>query len=64
MVELPGKNRAKFVETFQKWIIYALTATNLTPSQVIEAGTVSTPSMEELSAYFVNNEQKTGGEII
>jgi pimeloyl-ACP methyl ester carboxylesterase len=36
---------------FQKWILYALTAPNFTPSQVVAANTVSKPSQEELAAY-------------
>jgi pimeloyl-ACP methyl ester carboxylesterase len=36
---------------FQKWILYALTAPNFTPSQVVAANTVSKPSLEELEAY-------------
>lgn len=36
---------------FQKWILYALTAPNFTPSQVVEAQTISQPSPQELAAY-------------
>jgi pimeloyl-ACP methyl ester carboxylesterase len=36
---------------FQKWIVYALTAPNFTPSQVVAAGTFHKPSPAELAAY-------------
>ena len=36
---------------FQRWILYALTAPNFTPSQVIARVTASQPSPEELAAY-------------
>jgi haloalkane dehalogenase len=37
--------------SFQKWILYALTAPSFTPSQVVAANTVTRPSTEELAAY-------------
>jgi haloalkane dehalogenase len=36
---------------FQKWILYALTAANFTPSQVVAANTVHRLSRAELAAY-------------
>ena len=42
---------ATWAVNFQKWILYALTAPNFTPSQVVAANSVSKPSREELAAY-------------
>ena len=42
---------ATWAVNFQKWILYALTAPNFTPSQVVAANSVSKPSLEELAAY-------------
>jgi pimeloyl-ACP methyl ester carboxylesterase len=44
---------ARFVwaRFFQRWIIYALTAPNFTPSQVVEYASHSTMSPTELAAY-------------
>ena len=42
---------ATWAINFQKWILYALTAPNFTPSQVVAANVVSKPSQEELAAY-------------
>jgi pimeloyl-ACP methyl ester carboxylesterase len=36
---------------FQRWILYALTAPNFIPSQVIARVTANQPSSEELAAY-------------
>jgi haloalkane dehalogenase len=46
-----GDGSATWAEGFQKWILYALTAPNFTPSQVVAANTVNRPSAEELAAY-------------
>jgi haloalkane dehalogenase len=49
---VPGNfSPATWAMSFQKWILYALTAPNFTPSQVVDAQTVSQPSPEELAAY-------------
>jgi pimeloyl-ACP methyl ester carboxylesterase len=42
---------ATWAVNFQKWILYALTAPDFTPSQVVAAQTVSHPAAEELAAY-------------
>jgi haloalkane dehalogenase len=49
---MPGAGGpATWAESFQKWILYALTAPNFTASQVVAANTVNRPSAEELAAY-------------
>ena len=49
---LPGDyGPATWAANFQKWILYALTAPNFTPSQVVQSQTISNPSPEELAAY-------------
>jgi haloalkane dehalogenase len=50
--KIPGDfSPATWAMNFQKWILYALTAPNFTPSQVIAAQSVSRPSAAELAAY-------------
>ncbi len=50
--QIPGNySPATWAINFQKWILYALTAPNFTPSQVVDAQTVSHPSQGELAAY-------------
>jgi pimeloyl-ACP methyl ester carboxylesterase len=49
---LPGDfSRETWAVNFQRWILYALTAPNFTPSQVIARVTASQPSPQELTAY-------------
>ncbi len=49
---LPGNySPATWAASFQKWILYALTAPDFTPSQVVNSQTVSQPSRQELAAY-------------
>jgi haloalkane dehalogenase len=50
--QVPGNySPATWAMNFQKWILYALTAPNFTPSQVVDSQTVSQPTREELAAY-------------
>lgn len=42
---------ATWAANFQKWILYALTAPNFTPGQVVAALAINKPSPEELAAY-------------
>jgi pimeloyl-ACP methyl ester carboxylesterase len=43
--------RPTFIPNFQKWILYALTAPNFRPSQVVNAMAVNELTIEEAAAY-------------
>jgi haloalkane dehalogenase len=51
MTEVFGKYYSTHPQRFQAWINYALTAPNLTPSEIVEMGTVNDLTPEEAAAY-------------
>ena len=51
VTEVFGKEYGAYIQQFQAWINYALTAPNFTPSQIVELGTVNELTLEEAAAY-------------
>lgn len=51
MTEVFGKPYSSHPQQFQAWINYALTAPNLTPSEIVELGTLNELTPGEASAY-------------
>ena len=51
MTEVFSKEYVAHPQRFQAWINYALTAPNLTPSQIVENGTTIELTPEEAAAY-------------